>query len=237
MIDAVIIDFDDTLCLTQEAAFKLENETLRRMGRSPMTLEMHKSTWGMPMYEAISLRSPGVDADEFVKVHPAIHEEMIGRGEIDIVTDENLKVLDRLAEGGKKLMILTSRTEMEAKYLLEPTHALAHRITTFYHKGNMTYHKPDPRAFEVIERDHGLTGSQCVYVGDSPGDAAAAQGAGIYFIANLESGLRERSSFDGYKVDAFINKFTDLYEAVLDLDASKARAAHNHEAADTTYLH
>lgn len=231
MIKAVIIDFDDTLCLTEEACFRLENETLRQMGRKPMTRQIHKSTWGMPLYQAIQLRSPGVDADEFWKRLPAIHEEFIGRGEIDVVTEENLETLDKLAALDKKLMILTSRTEMEIRHLLAPTHALAQRVVAFYHKDNMAYHKPDPRAFEVIERDHGLSGSQCVYVGDSPSDAAAANGAGLHFIANLEGGLRERNSFDDYKVDAFINRFTDVYQAVVALDVGKAPVATGDTAA------
>ena len=150
------------------------------------------------MYEAISLRSPGVDADEFVKVHPSIHEEFIGRGEVDVVTDENLETLDKLASLDKKLMVLTSRTEIEFRHLLAPTHALAQRIVAFYHKDNTTHHKPDPRVFEVIERDHGLSPSQCVYVGDMPSDAVAANGAGLHFIASLEGGLVRRSSFDGW---------------------------------------
>ncbi|GEM_PF-2707710 len=39
MIKAVAIDFDDTLCLTEEATFKLENATLVRMGRTAFYCE------------------------------------------------------------------------------------------------------------------------------------------------------------------------------------------------------
>lgn len=65
MIRAVVIDFDDTLCLTEEACFDLENEVLRRIGRKPQTRSIHKSTWGRPLFEAIKVRSPGVDVEEF----------------------------------------------------------------------------------------------------------------------------------------------------------------------------
>jgi len=220
MIEAVIIDFDDTLCLTEEACFNLENETLRRIGREPMSRDIHRTTWGQPLYDAIQLRSPGVDADEFWKRMPNVHEEFIGKGQIDVVADENLQALDKLAQLGKKLMILTSRTEVEMKHLLVPTHHLASRIASFYYKDNMAYHKPDPRAFEVIERDHGLTSGQCAYVGDSPSDAAAAKGAGLHFIASLESGLRSREDFSAYSVDMFIDKFTDVYDAIISLEAA-----------------
>lgn len=220
MIEAVIIDFDDTLCLTEEACFNLENETLRRMGREPMGRDIHRNTWGQPLYDAIQLRSPGVDAAKFWELMPIVHEEFIGEGRIDIVTDENLQTLDNVAQLGKRLMILTSRSEVEMKHLLVPSHHLASRIVNFYYKDNMTYHKPDPRAFEVIERDHGLMPEQCVYVGDSPGDAAAAKGAQLHFIASLESGLRSRNDFGTYPVDRFIDKFTDLYDAIVTLESA-----------------
>ena len=218
MIAAVIIDFDDTLCLTEGACFRLENETLRRIGRAPMSRDIHRKTWGQPLYDAIQLRSPGVNADTFWQLMPTVHEEFISSGQIDVVTDESLQTLDQLAQHGKKLMILTSRTKIEVKHLLASTHHLASRITSFYFKDNMAYHKPDPRAFEVIERDHGLRPEQCIYVGDSPSDAAAAKGARLHFVASLESGLRTEDDFAAYPVDAYIAKFTDLYDAVMRLD-------------------
>lgn len=214
MIEAVIIDFDDTLCLTEEACFNLENETLRRMGRTPMDRGIHQTTWGQPLYDAIQKRSPGIDPDGFWEIMPSIHEEYIGQGQIDVVTEENLATLDRIAALGKKIMILTSRTEIEVRHLLTPSHELTSRVTSFYHKDNMKHHKPDPRAFEVIEHDHGLSASACVYVGDSPSDAIAAKGAGLHFIASLEAGLRTKKDFDGLFADVFIDKFTELDKAI-----------------------
>ncbi|MCA9325167.1 HAD family hydrolase [Candidatus Saccharibacteria bacterium] len=220
MIEAVIIDFDDTLCLTEEGCFGLENETLRRMGREPMSREIHMQTWGQLLGDAIQLRSPGIDLDEFWRQMPTVHEEFIAHGLVDVVTEENIVALDRLASLGKRLMVLTSRTETEVRHLLDPDHHLAGRLTAFYHKDNMEFHKPDPRAFQVIERDHGLSPQQCVYVGDNPSDAAAANGAELFFIANLESGIRSREDFAGYRVDQFVNTFPDVVSAVQELDAA-----------------
>ena len=219
-IETVIIDFDDTLCLTEEACFGLENETLRKMDRPPMSREVHMQTWGQPLYDAIQLRSPGVDADRFWELMPSVHEEFIRNGQIDVVPEANLLTLDRLAKLGKQLMILTSRTRLEMQHLLDPNHHLAGRIGSFYYKDNMKFHKPDPRAFEIIEQDHGLTPDVCAYVGDSPGDAAAAKGAGLHFVASLESGIRTRDEFSGYPVDQFIDTFPELYDAILKLDGN-----------------
>lgn len=50
-IEAVVIDVDDTLCLTEAACFDLENETIQRMGRQPMERNVHLSTWGQPVFK------------------------------------------------------------------------------------------------------------------------------------------------------------------------------------------
>ena len=226
MIKAVIIDFDDTLCLTEEACFLQENEALVRMGRAPMSREIHQKTWGKPLFDAIQLRSPGVDVEEYKRVFPSVHAEYIKNGRIDVVTEANLRTLDKIAKLDKQLIILTSRSYVEMKHLLDPTHHLAGRISAFYHKESSPYHKPDPRVFQIIEQKHGFRPAECVYVGDTPSDAAAAKGGGLGFIASLESGLNVKSDFSSYEVDRFIDKFTDLYDAVVALDAGPRKTGH-----------
>lgn len=41
MIKLVIIDFDDTLCLTEKACFKMENYVAQKMGFAPINREAH----------------------------------------------------------------------------------------------------------------------------------------------------------------------------------------------------
>lgn len=218
MIKAVVVDVDDTLCLTEAASFDLENTALTRMGREPMPRSIHVATWGQPLFDAIVTRSPGVDVEAFkVAYHPAI-AEFIADGRLDMIPDENYEALDTLIRLGKQIMLLTSRTHGEFKHLLEPDHLLASRVTAFYYKDNMQYHKPDPRAFNELLQANGLLPNQCVYVGDSPSDAQASNEAGLYFVASLESGIRQRQDFGSYRVDAFIDKFSDVVNAVAQIE-------------------
>jgi len=210
MINAVIVDFDDTLCLTEEATFKLENEILRQMGRPPQSRQIHKATWGQPLFEAITLRSPGVDVKQFETLSTKILAKWVEDGHIDIIAQANLRALDKLLGMDKDLYVLTSRTHIELAHILEPDHELAKRVKAFYYRDIMTHHKPDPRAFTILLQEHDLTPERCVYVGDSPSDAAAANGAQIRFIASLESGIRTKADFSDYTVDAFIEHFSDL---------------------------
>ncbi|MGW4798088.1 HAD family hydrolase, partial [Nonomuraea sp. NPDC004297] len=126
---------------------------------------------------------------------------------------------DALAAAGRDVMLLTSRTEAEVAHLLDPGHVLAGRLDGVYHAGNVRFGKPDGRAFDELLAATGLTPAQCVYVGDSPGDAQAANGAGLGFVACMQSGVRQRADFAGHRVDAFIDAFPDVVGAVARLEA------------------
>lgn len=217
MIKAVIVDFDDTLCLTEEACFLLENEILAKIGAKTQSREIHKETWGQPLFEAIKVRSPGVDVEQFRKVLIKAHMDWVDAKKIDAITPGNLRALDAVLDSGKKVFVLTSRTRDELAHIMAPDHDLANRVKAFYYRDIMLFHKPDPRAFDHLLEDHKLRPEECVYVGDSPSDAQAAKGAKMHFIASLEAGIRTRDDFAGEQVDVFIDRFVDLPEAIAGL--------------------
>jgi phosphoglycolate phosphatase len=219
MIRAVIIDVDDTLCLTEEACFAMENDALIRMGRPPMSHALHISNWGTPLFEAIRQRSPGVDVAAFREAFATELKGYITGGKLDVVSPNNYAALDALIAEGKQVMLLTSREHSEMAHMLEPDHGLAARITAFYYRDNTQFHKPDPRVFNELLQAHGLRAQDCVYVGDSVSDAQAASEAGLHFIASLESGLRTREDFQKFPVDAFVQEFPGVVGATLHLDA------------------
>lgn len=220
MIKAVIVDVDDTLCLTEATCFELENTTLIRMGRKPMPRSIHIATWGQPLFKAIMERSPGINVEAFKTAFQPMIESFIADGKLDSIPSVNYRAMDSLIEQGKLIMLLTSRTHEEFKHLLADDHLLASRVTAFYYRDNMRYHKPDPRAFDQLLHENNLQPNQCVYVGDSPSDAKAANGANIHFIASLESGIRLEKDFDGLSVDIFIKHFPDIVTAVARLEQS-----------------
>ncbi|GAA0958546.1 HAD family hydrolase [Virgisporangium aurantiacum] len=214
MIRAVIVDVDDTLCLTEGASFDLENEVLARMGRPPMPRTVHLSTWGEVLLDAMPHRSPGLDLRRFADLFPVVHREYLAAGKLDVIPAENLEALDTLVSAGRTVMLLTSRTETEVEHMLAPEHVLAGRVSAAYHQGNTRFRKPDPRVFDELLADTGFTPAECVYVGDSPGDALAAGGAGIRFIACLQSGVRRLDEFDPRYVTTSIPTFPEVATAV-----------------------
>ncbi|NUR71429.1 MAG: HAD family hydrolase [Hamadaea sp.] len=218
MIRAVVIDVDDTLCLTEAVCFALENEVLSLIGAAAIERAVHRATWGQPLLTALPIRSPGVDLARFVSAYPAVLGRYVAEGRLDAIVPENLTALDDLAAAGRDVYVLTSRTEEELRHLLDPAHALANRVRGVFHADNTDFGKPDPRAFDEFLAETGFCPSDCVYVGDSPGDADAALGAGLRFIACLQSGVRSRADFAGRAVDAYIPSFPDVVTAVAALE-------------------
>lgn len=214
MIKLVIVDFDDTLCLTEQACLKLENKVAEKMGFPHISKEAHIKNWGKPLYEAIAERIPGIDQDTFIANIDAMAPEMVKNGEIDIVTDINLETLDELKKFDIKTAILTSRTFIEVKHLLDKNHPLSERIDKFYHKDNSGHVKPNPKVFDKALAHFNVTPDEAVYIGDSLDDAKAAKGAGLHFIALLESKIRTRDYFKTEQVDFFAEKFGDILDYI-----------------------
>jgi len=218
MIKAVILDFDDTLTLTEEACYRLGNDVLKQMGRPKMDRKVHMETWGQQIFEVMGVRSPGIDLEEFKKIYSKVLDEYINSGNFDQIPETNFETLRQIEKQGKHLAILTGRSKAELRHILVEEHLLNGLIKEFYHQDNLCYQKPDPRTFDDIINKNNLKPAECVYVGDSLNDAKAALGAKMNFIATLESGLRKKEDFTKLGVDYFIYKFPDLLKAIKCLD-------------------
>lgn len=210
MIKLVIIDFDDTLSLTEKACFKIENLIAQQMGFAPMDRETHLKNWGKPLKEAIVERFPGIDADKFMVCFENTLPEFIEKGEVDFISEINFQTLDKLKKLCLKLAILTSRSLGEIRHLMDTKHPLNNYIDAFYHKENLDYVKPDPKVFDKALEKFQVKLTEAVYIGDSLNDAISAKNAGLHFIALLESGLRTKEYFKKVKVDFFANKFSEI---------------------------
>jgi phosphoglycolate phosphatase len=182
-----------------------------------MSRAVHLSTWGEVLLDAMPHRSPGLDLQRFADMFPAVHQEYLTAGRLDVIPRENLDALDTFVSQGRTVLLLTSRAEAEVQHMLAPDHVLAGRVSAAYHQGNTRFRKPDPRVFDELLAETGLAPGECVYVGDSPGDAMAAGGAGIRFVACLQSGVRRLDEFDPRYVTASVDAFPDLVAVVAGL--------------------
>jgi len=225
-IRLVVLDVDDTIVLNEAVSFEIENDALHLVGRPPMNRDSHTTTWGMPLLEAMALRSPGVDLQAFGAAFRKVFFRYHAAGLVDVLSPQNLAAIDALLGQGRQVMILTSRSAVEVEHLLVETAPLASRVSATYHLGRTRYAKPDPRVFDELLADSGLHSTECLYVGDTPADAAAANGAGVPFVACLESELRSRDQFRGYQVAGYIAAFPEIVAEVTRIEAHQPRTTY-----------
>lgn len=218
MIKLVIVDFDDTLCLTEEATYQMESRIGLEMGMPLMDREIHKKTFGKPIDEIISIRIPGINVPEFMKRLELMIPEYINKGILDNVSDYNLKTLLNLKAKGKTIGMLTGRSLMELKHVLSKDNPLSDIFSLSQYKDNSKYQKPDPRVFDIFFSTFNVKPSEVLYIGDSINDGVASNEAQIHFIASLESKNRTKEDFNDVKVEYFVNKFTELEEIINKLD-------------------
>jgi len=211
-IRAVGFDLDDTLVMTESAAFEFENKILRLMGRPAMIREIHQATWGRHLGEAITDRSPGIDANEFMRLfQEEWRKHLEHNSDHDMLSPEANDLLRTLGQKNYYLFILTGRDGFETAHLKSAAHSIAVHFApeNIYHKDNVAFPKPDPRAFDWLF-ELGYKPEECLFVGDSVIDAQAATGAGVNFIATLESGLKKPDDFKDYPVAGFIINLVEL---------------------------
>ncbi len=204
----LLFDFDDTLCMTEELCFHAENNILIEMGHPPMSREVHQANWGMKLEEAIPYRAPGVDVVDFMKRVKKFVQKNVGIA--DTIPSANLTILKTLKQRGYRLGLLTSRNRLELSGVLNTRHPLNELMEGFYYLENCTHHKPDPRVFDNALKDFQYKPQEVVYIGDAIGDAKAAIGAGITFVATIEGGIRTREDFEDIGADYIIENLEEM---------------------------
>ena len=223
MIKLILVDFDDTLCLSEEACFLLENEIAAKLGFAPMTRTAHQANWGKPLKDAITERIPGIDSKKFMALFPEVSKKHTEDGSFDHISEENLDILRSLRKKGYKVIIQTPRQHCEVQYLISDKSPLMPVIDGFFYQERTNCWAPDPHVFLLPARMFHAAPQETVYIGEALLDVEWCKAAGIHFIASLESGLRTKEDFEKLGATMFINRFTELPERIEELDTTLAK--------------
>jgi phosphoglycolate phosphatase len=86
---------------------------------------------------------------------------------------------------------------------------LLHLLDTVTGGEEVEHHKPSPDILNLCVDRMNVQAQDCIYIGDHPVDAQAAQKAGMEFIAVL-SGVSTREEFRDFKVKAYLKNAGEL---------------------------
>jgi len=207
----VLFDLDGTLIDSTDLIVESYAHTYRTHGRV-MTPEQIASELGLPLHDTLARYFHGDDLKAatatYLEFNLARHDDGVRNmaGVVDLV--------HRLRAAGMRLGVVTSKLRDTARRGL----ALCRLDGMFEHliaKEDTRRHKPDCEplllALALLQAD----AEETAYVGDSPLDVEAADGAGVRSIAALWRPITEEA-FGGREPDAFAHtpaEAADILEA------------------------
>ena len=173
----VVFDLDGTLIDTEEAVLRSWQLTARDFGYE-RTLEQCRGALGVSNetgLERLGITDPGGFTDRWVEHYAALA--------LDTRWFEGVEdMLTHLAEAGLAEGIVTSRDAREMSMFF-PQYGLERRFGSIVIADDTPLRcKPLPDPLLLYCNRAGTSPQDCVYVGDAPGDAAAARAAGMDFV-------------------------------------------------------
>jgi pyrophosphatase PpaX len=208
MLRAALFDFDGTLVDTTELIYQsLRHATGEVLGR-----EIPRDTLMANVGQPLPHQMEVIDAEraeallESYQLHNEQHHNAL-IGEFPGVEDS----LARLRAGGVGIVVVTSKRRPSVEMALKTFPGLGDVVDRFVTMEDTAKHKPHPAPLlKGLEFLGGITPKEAAYVGDSPFDVAAAQGAGVQSIA-VSWGAFSADSLRSAGPDYLV---PDLYSAV-----------------------
>lgn len=179
---AVIFDWDDTLVSTfGPKVYQWIETALEHYGKK-ITQNDVLEQWGKPLV-AMASSLYGIKAGDTSDILNIMVEESHNYPKVPF--EGSLSLVELLGSAGHTLCLVTSSSrksiECDANYSLE----MARMLELFHHtftSEDVKHHKPDPRVFDDVLAELGLSPEQATYIGDGKHDARAALMAGLGFI-------------------------------------------------------
>ncbi|MET0247054.1 MAG: HAD-IA family hydrolase [Sphingomonas sp.] len=219
--DIVGFDLDGTLLDTGADLAAATNHALALAGRPLLAPEAVKAMIGRgakAMLEQGLEASGGFDQAVMERVYPellAYYEANIAVGTVPF--PEMIEALDRLAERGVRLAVVTNKFERLAVKLLDIM-GLSSRFAAIIGGDTMGRGNAKPSALPIREMIRRCGGGRAAFVGDSIYDMLAAKNAGIPGIAVSFGFLMQ--PVEALQADAVIDRFGEL-ETVLEALGSR----------------
>ena len=203
-IDAVLFDFDGTLCNTEVENLRLVQDVLRQMGAEVPMAELEVLTGGedrVTVPPILERHGVAGTIDDFERLRDECYRTY---AEADLVLEPgSLELLDGLRERGAKVGLVSMTV---ARCILTGAARLGilNRFDAIVCGDMVSRRKPAPdpylRAAELL----GVDPAHCVAVEDSPTGIASAKAAGCHVIAYTGCDIVQDVSAADEVIDSFV---------------------------------
>lgn len=182
-IKAILFDLDGTLLDTHDLLLNSFRHTVREVLGCTIPDERLMAKVGQPLNTQMwDFTDDEAVHDELCRVYreynASVHDKLIR------IFPGTQEVLDELRKRGYRMGVVTSKRHEPALHGLS-TFGLGDAFDFVVGSDDWPTHKPDPGPVRHGCELLGLDPSECVYVGDSPFDMQAGNGAGCVTVAAL----------------------------------------------------
>jgi len=208
MIKAILFDVDGVLLNSYEANLKFFQDLMLHAGYPPPTREHYQTMFHMPMRDVVEALTQSESVDEIAKICA------MGRGK-DVIYDIGLLSMPTHAEiiipslrAHYRLGIVTGRIRTSV-YEFPPLAKMKDHFSVVISYEDTTNHKPHPEPLLCAADSLEINPSECLYIGDTEIDIAAAKAASMKNILF--------SSNESDTADAQTTSFSELPEIIAKL--------------------
>ena len=220
MTKLIVFDFDGTLGDTLELILRCNHETRRRMGAPEIPDSAIIATIGIPLWDGILEMNPGI-AEADIPAWMKMYREVFDGLKHQIVPALFPGVKDTLAGLHKQGIILTVASSRGRESLKDFLQAMGIAPYFDYVLGaeDVVNAKPNPEpVLKTLER-FGVSGPDCLVVGDMPVDIEMGLGAGAY-TCGVSFGNSSREALAKTGAHHIIDSFPQL-TGIIDRQNSK----------------
>lgn len=213
MFQAVVFDFDLTLADSKTAIVQCIRYGLDHLGLASLSDEHIVTTIGLSLPATLTYLT-GIDDPSIVT---EFENKVLERSDeitvaLTTIFETVPPLLASLRSSGLALGIVSTKYRYRIETILR-REGLLHHFDVIVGGDDVDRHKPDPDGLLLALDRLGCASEHLIYVGDHPVDAAAAQHAGIAFVAVL-TGHSTRDHFAAHPVYGIIADLSALTRVI-----------------------
>lgn len=210
-IKGVLFDLDGTLINTTPLILESFRHTFVEFGLPVPAQQELVAGFGLPLRTAARAYMPEEMVEQFCSAYSAYHRSQ--HDKLIQPFDGVKEALEQLAERGIKMAVVTSKKRpMTLRGL--GCYGLDKYIGAIVTCQDCEEHKPLPGPSLMALEQLGLSGSECIGVGDSPFDMQSARGAGCRTAAVRYTSFDWNFILREGKPDYVLNKMSDLVKLI-----------------------
>jgi len=220
MIKLIVFDLDGTLLDTKPDLTGAMNYALSQLGYEQISAEQTRDYIGngikMFAKRAVSHSYETDTDDEIADKAVALFKQYYAGHLVSntVPYDGISELLYRLKEKGIRLAVLSNKYDDATKYIID--HFFPDTFDRVYGESEACPRKPDPAGFYLICNDLGISPSDAVMVGDSPGDIKVAVASGARHVS-VAWGYRSREVLEGAGAYRIASDADGLYDMLIHL--------------------